>query len=229
MAEKNFGETKTVTLSIFQKIFWVCLFPTKFFWFSQKSCNFWAKCRISMGNRQTQIFFKKMKTLNLGDVFSSPKCYNISKIENFKISQSWVVKIFWCHFYHFLSNFNAFLYFFAYCVEKHAESRRYCFNIDIKDFGDEKNSDFVWFPKKILTLSVSQEISTYFVRLVCLLRKIQKFHGKQTKSKIFLEIRQSECFFITKMFYIDIRPIATTFCMFFHTLCKKTRKCIEFA
>ena len=85
IAEKSFGEKKAFTLSIFQNIFWVCLFPMIFLPFWQKFVIFYVKSRILVGNRQIQKFLKKMKSLNPGDISSSPKCYNISNNDQFGV------------------------------------------------------------------------------------------------------------------------------------------------
>ena len=43
-----------------------------------------------MGNRQTQIFFKKMKSFSVLDAFSSPGCTKGSKFETVMIVQTHV-------------------------------------------------------------------------------------------------------------------------------------------
>ena len=70
-------------LCLFSKCFWVCLFPTNLAEIFFKRWFLRLKTCILVENRQTNFFYKKMKSLNTIDVFSSPKWNNISQNDNF--------------------------------------------------------------------------------------------------------------------------------------------------
>ena len=65
-----------------KKIEFVC-FPRIWPRFSLNNGDFRLKTYILMGNRQTNFFYTKMKSLNKVDAFSSPKCYNVFQNDNF--------------------------------------------------------------------------------------------------------------------------------------------------
>ena len=65
---------------------------------------------------------------------------------------------------------------------------------------------FHFFQKKLI-LSVSHQYTRFYVKNALFLPKRPKFRGKQTNSKKILENRQSGCFFLTKIFFGNIRPI----------------------
>ena len=77
-------------LSVFQKKFRLCLFPSVFTPFCEKHLLFWRKSLKMVGNRQNQKFLPKMKSLESEDVFSYPKCYQSSKIHFCNTCQSLV-------------------------------------------------------------------------------------------------------------------------------------------
>ena len=86
MAIKNFGERKAVTFSICKKTNLILSSSQLSLSISGQKRRFFAsKCHIMVGNRQTHIFLKKMKTLNALDAFPYPKCFERTISDDFMI------------------------------------------------------------------------------------------------------------------------------------------------
>ena len=85
---KKFWWDKSIHFVCFPKKNWLCLFPTILAHFCPKFSLFCLKSRILVGNRQTQFFFSKMKSLDHEDVFGHLKCYKITKSHDFMFFRS---------------------------------------------------------------------------------------------------------------------------------------------
>ena len=66
---------KQLIFQVVKIFFYFVCFPAQFVCFGAKKTFFASKCHIMVGNRQTDIFLKKMKTLNALDAFPYPECY----------------------------------------------------------------------------------------------------------------------------------------------------------